>query len=195
MAKKIIYSEDEKTFLKANSTLQRKELAAAFNKRFDRDLSVQNIKSMCTRNRWLTGRDGRFEKGSRPANKGTKGFMKENGGSFKKGHRPRNSVSVGTEVVAKDWVKVKVAEPNVWRNKSHMVWEQYHGSPPPRGMFLLHLDCDFTNNAIENLVMVSRADMGKLNKRKFRDTPLELRQSLVLVAKIGTAINNRKDGQ
>ncbi len=195
MAKKIIYSEEEKTFLKANSTLPRKELTAAFNSRFGRDLSVQNIASMCKRNQWFTGRDGRFEKGSRPHNTGTKGFMKANSGSFKKGNRPRNSVPVGTEVVTRGWVKVKVAEPNVWRNKAHIVWEQYHGSPPPRGKFLLHLDCDFTNNAIENLVLVSRADLGKLNKRKFRDTPLELRQSLVLVAKIGTAINHRKAEQ
>lgn len=105
--------------------------------------------------------------------------------------KPKNSLPIGTEVVAKGWVKVKVAEPNIWRNKAHMVWEKHNGKPVPSGKHLLHLDCDFTNNDIDNLVLVSRSDLAKLNKKRFRYMPNEVRLSVVAMSKLDTEIKRR----
>ena len=191
MVKVILYSEAERDFLQKNRTLTRQALTEAFNTRFGRNLTKENIAAMCKRNGWLTGRSGHFPKGNVPWTKGTKGMVKPNAGNFKKGMVPHNTVPVGTEVVAKGWVKVKVAEPDVWRNKAHMVWEAHYGTPVPKSKFLLHLDCDFTNNAVENLVLVCRGDLGKLNKKRFRALPLEVRPAVVTLAKIGTAVKER----
>lgn len=192
MAKTIPYTKAEKAFLEANCTMTRAELTVAFNTKFNRNLSQQNIAAMCKRNKWLTGRTGQFPKGHIPWTKDNPGVVKPNAGNFKKGSKPHNSVPVGTEVVADGWVKVKVAEPNVWRNKAHLVWEEHHGQPIPEGKLLLHLDGDFTNYAIENLVLVSRAEMGKLNKKKFKETPLEVRPAIVTLACVETAIKERQ---
>ena len=131
-------------FLSAKRAMPRKDLAAAFNARFGRSVSAANIAAVCKRNGWTTGRSGRFEKGIVPANKGTKGLMKANAGSFRRGLVPHNAVPVGTEAVAKGWVKVKVAEPDVWRNKSELVWEAA-GRKLEKGFLLIHLDGDFAN--------------------------------------------------
>lgn len=184
--KNIHYNEEEKAFLKANCTMNRRELTGLFNEKFDRKVNVENIKRMCLRHGWKTGRTGCFKKGNVPWSSGLKGLgiLKPNSGNFKKGQKPHNSAPIGTVAITKGWVKVKVAEPNVWRNQSHLIWEKHHGKPPAKGEYLIHLDCDFTNNAIENLVMVSRADLARLNKKEFRKHPIEVRPAVVALSKI-----------
>lgn len=186
-------AKPKRHFLKANRTMTRKDLTAAFNEKFNRSLSVANVAGMCKRNKWHTGRDGRFPKGHVPFAKGTKGVAKPNSGSFKRGHRPKNAVPVGTRVIASGWVKVKVAEPDVWRNESRLVWERHHGEPVPAGMVLLHLDGDFTNNSVENLTLASRAELSAVNQKGFRQMPQEVRPSILAMAKIATAIRRRKE--
>lgn len=187
----IPYNEQERAFLSANRAMPRKDLAAAFNMRFGRSVSAVNIAAVCKRNGWTTGRSGRFEKGIVPANKGTKGLMKANAGSFRRGLVPHNAVPVGTEAVAKGWVKVKVAEPDVWRNKSELVWEAA-GRKLEKGFLLIHLDGDFANNALENLYPVRRADLLKLNCKGFAAAPQEVRMSMVAAARLDTETRRRQ---
>ena len=187
----IPYSAQERAFLSAGHAMPRKDLAAAFNARFGRSVSVANIAAVCKRNGWTTGRSGRFEKGIVPANKGTKGLMKANAGSFRRGLVPHNAVPVGTEAVAKGWVKVKVAEPDVWRNKSELVWEAA-GRKLEKGFLLIHLDGDFANNALENLYPVRRADLLKLNRRGFSAAPQAVRMSMVAAARLDTETRRRQ---
>ena len=191
--RRIEYSEAEKEFLKSNCRMSREELTTAFNERFGRNLSKANISAMCKRNKWLTGRTGKFEKGCIPWCSGLKGkgVMKANSGTFQKGNRPANSVPVGTRVITKGWVKVKVAEPNIWRNESRIVWEKHHGTPVPKDKLLIHLDGDLTNNRIENLMLISRKELGKLNKRRFKEAPQEVRPSMIALAKLETAVQER----
>lgn len=194
MGKVILYSAEEQDFLQKNCTLTRQALTDAFNARFGRNLKQANIAAMCKRNGWLTGRNGRFPKGNVPWTKGKKGVIKPNSGNFKQGVPPHNTVPVGTEAVANGWVKVKVAEPDTWRNKAHLVWEEHHGRPLPKGMLLLHLDCDFTNNNITNLSLISRSELAQLNKKRIRLRPAAVRPAMVAVAKINTAIRKRSKG-
>jgi hypothetical protein len=52
---------------------------------------------------------------------------------------------------------VKVAEPNVWRERARVVWEEHCG-PIPRGMIVHHESRDTLDDSIENLRLISRAD-------------------------------------
>ncbi len=75
---------------------------------------------------------------------------------FKPGRLASNRLPVGTEVVAKGYVRVKVAEPNIWRPRGHLVWEAAHGKPFPKGLVLRRKDGDTLNDEPENLVAMSR---------------------------------------
>ena len=70
---------------------------------------------------------------------------------------PVNHKLVGSERInSKDgYIMIKVAEPNVWRLKQRVIWEEIHG-PIPDDCVIRFLDGDKTNMDPENLVCVSR---------------------------------------
>jgi hypothetical protein len=76
---------------------------------------------------------------------------------FKKGHRPHNWVPVGSETTAPGYVKIKVAEPNVWRRRSSIVFEEAYGEVLPDGWILRHIDGDPMNDDLENLKPMPRS--------------------------------------
>jgi hypothetical protein len=63
---------------------------------------------------------------------------------------------------------VKVAEPNVWRLRAMVVWEQHHG-PIPAGMGIHHRDEDTLNDDINNLEAVSKAEHLAIHRPAFKD--------------------------
>jgi hypothetical protein len=128
--RQINYSDTELTWIKKNKTLTRKELAAKFNKLFKRNIPVDNIKALCTRKGWKTGRTGCFTKGRVTWNKGMKGLQLGGDKSwFKKGHTPHNHMPVGSvKYDTKDnYEFTKIAEPNVWRQTHYLIWENTTG--------------------------------------------------------------------
>lgn len=180
----IVYSQAQLSWIEAHKTLTRKELTRQFNAKFNRSVSQANLSSLCKRKGWLTGRDGQFKKGNIPhPNARPKGA---NITSFKKGNVPHNTVPVGTEVVATDcWVKVKIAEPDVWRSKARLVWEQHNGAIP-ESMIIWHIDSNPLNNEIANLALITRADNARLNKAGYHQEPKEIKSTLVMLSKIQT---------
>lgn len=56
---RIPYSAAELAFVKAHCTMTAKALAAAFNKKFSRDLTPDHLKSLRTRKGWEAGRTGK----------------------------------------------------------------------------------------------------------------------------------------
>jgi len=99
---------------------------------------------------------GRFEKGNIPWNVGMNSFNPSPGTHFKPGYIPQNKLDVGTEVETKGYIRVKVAEPNVWRQRSHIIWEEHHGRPLPKGWIVRHKDGDKLNDDPYNLEAMSR---------------------------------------
>lgn len=76
---------------------------------------------------------------------------------FKLGNRPQTWVPVGSESISKGYVRVKVANPNVWRQKSHIIWEEVNGRPLPDGWIVRHIDGDPVNDLPENLKPMPRS--------------------------------------
>ena len=75
---------------------------------------------------------------------------------FKPGNQPPTLVPVGTESMSKGYMRVKVAEPNVWRQRSHIAWEEANKKLLPDGWIVRHVDDDPLNDEPENLVAMSR---------------------------------------
>lgn len=78
---------------------------------------------------------------------------------FQAGGMPPTAVPVGTESDATKggYVKVKVADPDVWRLRSHIVWEETHGRAIPNGWIIRHLDGNPKNDDPGNLKAMPRS--------------------------------------
>lgn len=119
-----------------------------------------------------------FHTGSIPKNKGVPMSPERYAACaptmFKKGNRPQTYLPIGSEVVVRDgYVKVKVAEPNVWMWKHRMVWEETNG-PVPRGYNVQFKDGDKQNCALDNLYIISRAEQLKTQNSLLARYPKEL---------------------
>ena len=143
-----------------------------------------------------SGLTGHFEKGHVPPNKGRKGFCAPGceKGWFKKGHSPYNHVEVGTEAMSTDgYLRVKVAEPDVWEFKHIMEWERHHGKVP-EGMLISFKDGDHYNCAIENLMCITRAEHAILNSSGMRSSDPGITETALTLAKLKHKIRKIAEG-
>jgi len=190
-----IFTDEQKQWvIKQYRVLSLKDMTAAFNAHFGDSKTVSQLRCF-TRNHGIkSGRTGRFEKGCDVWNKGVSFNAGGNSAKtrFKKGHTPANHRPVGAERVDnKDgYVSVKVAEPNEWKLKHILVWEQHHGSLPANHV-LWFKDNDRTNCAIDNLMCVSRGENALTNKHGLGKAAPEDKQTVQLIAKLRLKSNER----
>ena len=179
------WTDEEKEYLASivkGSTY--KEITKQMNDKFEYNFSEEQIKGMMYRNKLTTGTGGYFKKGSTPWNKGLKGYMGANKTSFKKGTIPPNQVPIGTESITKGgYIKVKVGEPNKWKLKQRYIYEQHYGEIP-KDCNVIFADKNIRNFDINNLVLVSKAEMLILNKNKLIFEDKELTKVGVNIAKV-----------
>lgn len=146
--------------------------------------------------KYTTDRTGRFKKGNKPWNAGTKGqgLTGANAGSFKKGNVPPNRKPLYSErICPKDgFILIKIPErdphtgfPTRYKHKHVYIWEQANG-PVPAGMVVVFRDSDKLNIEPDNLMLVSRAELLRLNRRGYKDTPDELKPSVLALSKLET---------
>lgn len=139
-----------------------KELTIALNERFGTEIPYSSVKGYKCRNRLVSGRDTRFKKGHVPKNKGKKispeHYAKTSKTMFKKGCKSYNIRPVGSERIdpKTGYVKVKIAQPNVWKFKHRYVWEQYYGEIP-KDHLIKFKDSNRSNCDIENLMLVKKS--------------------------------------
>ncbi|MBR4934470.1 MAG: HNH endonuclease [Anaerotignum sp.] len=141
-------------------------MSERLNKEFGTSYKPDQIKGFYGNHHLSSGLAGHFEKGHTPYNKGKKGQCAAGCEKtwFKKGGTPGNHREVGEErVTIYGYLEVKVAEPNVWRAKHHVIWEQHHG-PIPEKHVVIFRDRDKTNLSIDNLVLVHRAANAIMNQ-------------------------------
>lgn len=185
----IIYTQAQLEFIESNCVLGRKELTEKVNSKFGTSFAVDHIKSLCTRKKWNTGRTGYFEKGSIPVNKGTKGLTSANRTSFKKGQITWNKKPIGYErICSKDgYVLIKTAEPNLFDLKHRVVWIKANGDVP-KDHVIAFKNQDRTDCRLENLILMSKAEMARFNQSFQRLATSESNESCLLMAKL----KNRK---
>lgn len=125
-------------------------------------------------------RRNRFTAGMTPANKGRRqaDFMSAEGIAassrtrFKPGNRPHNQREIGTERTHADgYVYLRTAEGCVLKHRH--VWEQAHG-PVPDGYVIVFIDGNRQNCSLDNLQLISRADLGR--RHVANETPEQRRQ-------------------
>lgn len=168
---------------KGKTALQMTEL---LNQTFGTSYTTEQIKSIRGRMHLDSGLTGHFEPGHIPANKGKKGVRYKGCEKtwFKKGHVPYNHVPVNTEVMSTGgYLKIKIAEPNVWGFKHIMEWEKHNGKVP-EGCFISFKDGDHRNCNIDNLMCITKAEHAILNHQKLRSSSPELTETGLVLAKL-----------
>lgn len=188
-----IWSEEEKKYLSEITPGRHySEILDLMNKKFIYNFTISQIKGAIRRYKLNTGFNGQFKKGSIPVNKGTKGLTGANKTSFKKGDRPVNYRPVGSERVnIYGYIEMKVEDPNKWRLKHVVVWEQHNG-PVPKGYNIIFGDGNKQNLNIDNLILASKRELLILNRRKLIFNDTDLTKAGLNVVKIYEKINKLK---
>ncbi len=166
------------------------EITEMFNKHFDLNLKVSQIVSCKHNHNIASGIDCRFQKGMIPANKGKKGYMSPDQYKrcattmFKKGHMPQNHRPVGSERIDRDgYVLIKVEEPNKWKPKHRVLWENANG-PIPKKHRLIFADGNRQNITLDNLILVSYAESFIMNQRKLFSENGDHTKTGAIIAKV-----------
>lgn len=138
-----------------------------------------------------SGNKTQFKRGQTPWNKGLKGVNGQSNSVFKPGQMPHNHKPVGTtRMTADGWLEVKVAEPRKWKGVHVTVWESVHG-PVKRGFAVCFKDGNRLNSAIENLELLSRAEL--MARNTIHRYPQELKDAIRLVKKLRRRIDEHEN--
>lgn len=114
---------------------------------------------------------------------------------FKKGQLPIQARPVGSECWRSDgYLWVKVALPNKWRLKHHLIWESKNG-PIPKGHLIIFADGNCKNFDINNLICVTRAELAVLNQKHLIFDNPEATKSGVLLTRLIKQTAKRKRGE
>ena len=171
------------------------EIVEMFNKKFERQIDAKKLKETLGNHGISTGLTGRFEKGHVPVNKGKKFPGTGNRTTFSKGNVPANKMNVGEDIITTDgYVKTKIAEPNLWEYKHKLIWAEAHG-PIPEKHSVIFADGDKLNLSIDNLLLVSRAELLMLNRKKLISENSELTKTGLNVVKVMNKIHKIKKGE
>lgn len=171
------YTNEQIEFLRTNRNVRRDELHKMFNEKFETDINKGALCNYMVRNRILSDSNGQFKKGGLPWNTGKSGYMGANKTSFKPGNRPHTWLPVGTERVNPEgYLEIKIAEPDKWKTKHSLVWEQHHKRKPPTGCMIIFLDGNKQNLDINNLELITRAVNGRLSKSGHHKLPPDIKR-------------------
>ncbi len=187
------YTPDQAAFLVENANGRgTQELTNLFNAHFGLSLAAGKIKAYKNNHKLSSGLNGRFQSGHVPFNKGRKGIDGWEPTQFKKGHKPHNYKPVGTERVnGDDYVDIKIADPNKWKGKHILVWEEHNG-PVPKGHVIIFGDGNRRNFEPDNLILVSRKQLVIMNKKNLIKNDAELTKTGIIIADIYQKIGKRK---
>ncbi|MEG1497650.1 MAG: HNH endonuclease signature motif containing protein [Clostridiales bacterium] len=163
-----------------------KEIADMINNKFNLAITAGRVKSFIGNNHLNTGRTGRFEKGHIPQNKGKKtgNYPGSEKTQFKKGHVPHNYRPVGSERVDVDgYTWVKIEDLKKWKMKHVLLWEKHNGHIPKNHVIIFG-DKDKTNITLDNLILVSRKQLVRMNQYGLIGSDAELTKTGVIVADV-----------
>lgn len=84
---------------------------------------------------------------------------------------------------ADGYVWIKIAEPNKWRQKHVVIWEQAHG-PRPAGDVVIFADQDHQNFEVDNLLLATQAENLVANRHKLISHDADTTKTGLLLAKV-----------
>ncbi|MBV5338166.1 MAG: HNH endonuclease [Deltaproteobacteria bacterium] len=189
----LIFTAAQVQFIKNNyQRLNRHELTSELNQAFQSDFKMSQLVAFVKNHNIVSGRTGRYSKGSIPRNKGTKGLTSRNRTTFSTGQIPPNRKPLGAErICRKDgFILIKIAEPNPYtpaktryKHKHVWVWEQANG-PVPEGHAVVFKDSNKLNCELDNLMLLTRTELLSINLHGYREMPVELKPVILSIAKI-----------
>ena len=187
------YLKKHEDFLRKHETTPRKELASIFNAKFKTNVSHNALGQKCVKLGLVCPNTGVFKKGNVPTNKGTKGLMRKNKTSFKPGNKPITAKKVGAISTRKDtngnvYMHIKISEPSKWKMLHVYIWESAYGKIP-KGHCVIFKDKNTLNTSLNNLMLVSRAELVRLNQ-KYTHIHESLKETALQVIKISTETKN-----
>lgn len=145
----------------------------------------------------------RFKKGQVPPNKGLRrpgwgpGRMKET--QFRKGERRgranRVYKPIGTERLSKDGYLERKVNDDLplqarWRAVHLIEWEKANG-PLPKGFAVCFVNGDKTDRRLENLTLVSRADLCRRNS--IHNLPPEIKGAITVLGQLKRRIREKQN--
>lgn len=174
-----------------------KEICDLFNEKFGLSVSERSVGGAMHRNgikNSMQGATTRFQKGQEAWNKGTKGlYLGGESGWFKKGRIPHHRCEIGAEQHdGKGFIKVKVAQPEVWRLKHHVLYEQHKGEIP-EGYKVIFADGNKRNFDLDNLILVSARDFVSAMKNKLLFEDTELTKTGITLAQLMLAVKDKEN--
>lgn len=195
MANKI-FSEDEKQwlidFIPGHTT---EETTDAFNKKFNRNMKISQIRSFRKNRKILCGISYRFKPGQKSWNKGRKLTEEEKSKLkdtwFKKGSKPINTHPVGTILKNKNHWKIKIAEPNKWEAYARYVYKQHYGCTLSKNTLIIHLDSNEDNNYIDNLAAVTKSELCRLNYEHLISTDPDITRAGIALVRLNMEITEK----
>lgn len=190
------YTGEEIDFLRKNAPGRHyHEIVEMFNKKFEYQIDAKKLKYTLRNHNISIGLSGQFEKGIIPHNKGKKFPGTGNRTTFRKGATPHNKMDVGEDTITTDgYVKTKIAEPDVWEYKHKLIWKEKNG-PIPEGHSVIFADGNKLNLDIDNLLLVSKAELLMMNRRKLISEDSELTKTGLNVVKVMNKIHKIKKGE
>ena len=140
------------------------------------------------------GRKAQFSPGHAAWNKGVTGYMTGNATSFKKGAQPHTWRPIGTTRTVDGYMQRKVTDThNTIRDYvpvHHLVW-RLHGRSISKGQALVFRDGNKSNPDINNLELITRAELMRRNS-VHRHGP-EIAQISQLIGAINRRINRKEN--
>lgn len=195
-----LYPDEVKDFIKANHKgVGSKEMTALLNQTFGTSYTHTQINAWYKNHKLNSGTTGYFKPGLAPWNKGMKGVSHPGciPTQFKKGSKVHNWVPLGSERVNRDgYVDIKVDDGKLqknWKGKHILIWEAANG-PVPAGHAVMFGDGNRRNFDPENLILVSRKQLVRLNQMKLIQADAELTKAGIVIADVLNKIGERRRG-
>ncbi len=189
--RKILSETEMQYFLNIQYMQSAKEVAKLMSEYCNRTFTEMQIKNLRSRKKINSGLTGRFEKGQVSWNKGRKFPGTGSSTKFKTGNIPPKAHPMGHRFKDKDgyWV-IKVRERTkdsinrrTWEYEHQLLWIKHYG-PVPKGHHVVFIDQNKNNITIENLMLVSRAELLYINKYLKLNPNAELNLTKILTTKI-----------
>ena len=182
MSKK--YTKEIVALIIKNRAMSRKELAELINSEFGTSYTRIQIQAKCTSLGLKASTDGRLKKGGAAWNNGVKNSTGYSKTRWKKGNVPHTAAPVGHEYITKDgYIECKFEGERQMKLKHKYLWEKANG-PIPKGHALIFRNGIKTDCRLDNLMLVSRAELLAMNRRFKELQRPETRETVALLAKL-----------